>query len=183
MIYGRPIFVRTILDSDLKDDIIHLSNFSMHRPENADVYKLFDIHTEKKIGIAYIPDTQTSKKCKQWFNKKSVKTLIVKCKLDIEKNKWIPIEPVDDTNIDVGKNKILAAKKSSSQSSSDEDSPLERSTEDFKKSKKTSGSKSKKTSGSKSIKTSGSKSKKTSGSKSKKSSRSKSKKSSSSESD
>lgn len=96
MIYGRPIYTYTILDSDLKDDVINVSNFKMHRPENADVYKLFDLNTGKKIGIAYIPDIETSKKCKEWFKKKSIKKLIVKCKLDCEKDKWIPLEPCAD---------------------------------------------------------------------------------------
>ena len=95
VIYGKPVYTYTIMDYDLKDDIVNISNFEMYRPENADVYKLFDVHTHKKIGIAYIPDIYTSKKCKNWFSKKSIKSIIVKCKLDLDQNKWIPIEPVD----------------------------------------------------------------------------------------
>ena len=94
-IYGRPIYKYVILDSDLISDIINLAKFEMSRTHSPDVYSLTSQESGQNIGIAYIADIDTSKKCKQWFKNKKIKTLIVNCKLNIEKNRWVPLEVVE----------------------------------------------------------------------------------------
>lgn len=46
----------------------------------------------KKLGIASIPDKQSSLMCKNILNSKINGKALMKCKFDSEKNKWIPIE-------------------------------------------------------------------------------------------
>lgn len=94
-IYGRKIYGYTIIDSDLVDNIIKLSHFCMQKTASPDVYNLLSMSTQNKIDIAYIPDMETSKKCKQWFKDNKTKELNVKCQMDMEKKKWIPIELVE----------------------------------------------------------------------------------------
>jgi hypothetical protein len=91
-IFGRKIYSYTIMDYDLVDIIIKLSKFQLQKTNNLDVYNLLSITTNNKIDIAYIPDMETSKKCKQWFKDSHNKNIIVKCQMDINKKKWIPIE-------------------------------------------------------------------------------------------
>lgn len=95
-IYGNKIYKYSVIDKDLNADVINLSKFEMHITPSPDVYNLIDINSEKKIGIAYIPDIATSKECKSWFKSNKTKKLTVNCKLHMEKNRWIPIEIVDD---------------------------------------------------------------------------------------
>lgn len=97
-IFGQKVYKYVILDTDTetKNTVVELCEFEMHRPENADVYRLFDLGTGEKIGIALIPDIETSKRCKEWFKKKSIKSLKVQFKLDQDKNKWIPIKQVEE---------------------------------------------------------------------------------------
>ena len=89
------IYTYTILDTDLADNITKISNLFLHKTASTDVYHLVSI-TGNKIGIAYIPDMQTSKMCKQWFKDYKSKQLLVKCRLDSEQNKWVPMELVEN---------------------------------------------------------------------------------------
>ncbi|XWV26074.1 putative mRNA capping enzyme [Tupanvirus soda lake] len=94
-IYGRKIYNYTIIDSDLVDNVIKLAQFYMQKTASPDVFNLLAPNTKNKIDIAYIPDAQTSKMCRQWFKDNKAKELFVKCQMDMEKKKWIPIELVE----------------------------------------------------------------------------------------
>lgn len=96
--WARKVYQYTIIDSDLVDTIIKTSQFRMQKTVNPDVYNLVSM-ASKKIGLALIPNTHTSKMCRDWFKKSKAKELLVKCQLDISKNKWIPIDLVDDKEI------------------------------------------------------------------------------------
>lgn len=94
-LYSQKIYSYTIIDIDLIDNIIKLAQFIMEKTANPDVYNLYALTTKNKIDIAYIPDMATSKKCKQWFKDNKAIRLIVKCQLDNDKKKWIPIEMIE----------------------------------------------------------------------------------------
>ncbi|MEM0354037.1 MAG: hypothetical protein QXW79_00510 [Thermoplasmata archaeon] len=95
-IYGKKIYCYTIIDDDLVDQIIKTALFHMQSTPNPDVYYLFSPNSKIKSGIAYIPDIETSKKCKMWFKIKKSKELLVRCKMDMDKKKWIPLELVSE---------------------------------------------------------------------------------------
>lgn len=63
-----------------------------------DVYNMYCVEEEggymklKKLGIAFIPNKQSSLMCKNILNSKINGKALMKCKFDPEKNKWIPIE-------------------------------------------------------------------------------------------
>ncbi len=94
-IYGGKIYNYTIIDDDLVDNIIKLAQFQMEKTANPDVYNLLSPESGNRIDIAYIPDMETSKKCKQWYKDYKTKELPVKCRMDMIKNKWIPIEIIE----------------------------------------------------------------------------------------
>lgn len=94
-IYGRKIYMYTIIDSDLMDNIIKLTKFLLQKTGSPDVYNLLTTDSKTKIDIAYIPDIDTSKKCKQWFKDNKTKELLVKCQMDMDKKKWVPLELVE----------------------------------------------------------------------------------------
>ncbi|XWV24826.1 mg600 protein [Tupanvirus deep ocean] len=94
-IFGRKIYNYTIIDSDLVDNVIKLSQFYMQKTASPDVFNLLAPNSKNKIDIAYIPDTYTSKMCRQWFKDNKAKELLVKCQMDMEKKKWVPIELVE----------------------------------------------------------------------------------------
>ena len=77
----------------------------MHKTDIPDVFKLFGIffsngiYTKKRIGIAYIPSYKLSLKCKSYFMNKQI--IIFTCKLDINKNKWIPVDEANVQKIDI----------------------------------------------------------------------------------
>ena len=104
-IYGRIIYNYTIIDSDLVDHVVKITKFRMQKTEKPDVYNLFTISSEEKIGIAYIPDLDTSKTCKRWFKENKAKELMVKCQLHMEKKKWVPIELVETDIKDIDSEK------------------------------------------------------------------------------
>lgn len=56
-----------ITETDLVDNIIKLAQLYLEKTASPDVYNLYRINSDKKIDIAYIPDIETSRKCKQWF--------------------------------------------------------------------------------------------------------------------
>ena len=95
-----------------KYDIINIENtcniecnLEMHKTNLPDVYKLFgiffinNVYIKRRIGIAYIPTYKLSLKCKSYFMNKNI--LIFTCKLDINKNKWIPIDEATVQKIDI----------------------------------------------------------------------------------
>ena len=95
-IYGRKIYSYTIIDPDLIDNVIKLAQFCMQKTASPDVYNLLSPNSKNKIDIAYVPDMETSKKCKQWFKDNKAKELNVKCRMDMGKKKWIPIELIEE---------------------------------------------------------------------------------------
>jgi hypothetical protein len=95
-----------------KYDIINIEdtcniecNLEMHKTNLPDVYKLFgiffinNVYIKRRIGIAYIPTYKLSLKCKSYFMNKNI--LIFTCRLDINKNKWIPIDEATIQKIDI----------------------------------------------------------------------------------
>ena len=92
------------------DDIV--INLEMMKTDTCDVYKLFgifyaknkkkDIFIKKNIGIAYIPTYALSLQCNIYFLNRT--KIIMKCKFDTNKNKWIPIEESKIPKIDVVNN-------------------------------------------------------------------------------
>lgn len=101
-IYGRKIYTYTIIEEDLIDDIIKFGQFNLQKTPVPDVYNILDIDSGEKKGIAYIPDMATSRKCKQWFKSNKKKELLpVKFRMDTNKNKWIPLEVIEEDLSDV----------------------------------------------------------------------------------
>lgn len=92
--YGGKIYNYTIVISDLTDDVVKTEYFYLEKTNNPDVYNILlnKSGNNEKIDIAYIPNMETSKKCKSWFKNSKKKILFVKCQMDFKKNKWIPIE-------------------------------------------------------------------------------------------
>ena len=66
-LYGKKIYSYTIINADLVDNVIRLCQLYLEKTGSPDVYNIYYANSDKKIDIAYIPDIQTSKKCKQWF--------------------------------------------------------------------------------------------------------------------
>jgi len=91
---GRPSYQYTILDTDLHIETIVLSSFLMTKTTKPDVYDLECLSERMDTEIAYIPDIETSKRCKGWFKgiRDKTPTITVTCKFLSDRNKWIPIE-------------------------------------------------------------------------------------------
>ncbi len=80
--------------------------FKMKKTDIVDVYNLYlgekfqengkSLFKYKKTGIAYIPTKECSYFCKDAFSKIGGDSLLVKCKYDHEKSRWIPIELATD---------------------------------------------------------------------------------------
>lgn len=80
--------------------------FKMKKTDIVDVYNLYlgekfqengkSLFKYKKTGIAYIPTKECSYFCKDAFSKIGGDSLLVKCKYDNEKLRWIPIELATD---------------------------------------------------------------------------------------
>lgn len=94
-IYGKKIYTYTIIDIDLIDNIVKLAQFRLQKTSSPDVYNLLSSKSNKKVDIAYIPTIEVSKRCKQWFRDNKESILTVKCQMDIDKKKWIPIEIIE----------------------------------------------------------------------------------------
>ena len=90
---------------NIEDNKLIECNLEMHKTDIPDVFKLFGIFLDKgvyikrRIGIAYIPSYKLSLKCKSHFMNKNV--IIFTCKLDVNKNKWIPIDEATVQKIDI----------------------------------------------------------------------------------
>lgn len=91
-VFGKKIYSYTIIETDLIDDIINTCEFRMFKTKNTDVYKLMSLDDGSSVGVAYIPDIETSHRCRDWFKAYRTKELTVVCQEDIEKERWIPIE-------------------------------------------------------------------------------------------
>lgn len=84
--------------------------FKMKKTNIVDVYNLYLGHKVisdgkklfmyKKIDIAYIPTKECSYFCKKSFDDSNSDELIVKCKYDVDKNRWIPDELSDSKRPD-----------------------------------------------------------------------------------
>lgn len=103
----KRIFKFELVNPECIDDIV--LNLEMLKTLTPDVYKLFGIfvnkqgdlpiYIKKKIGYAYIPTYILSIKCKLYFlNRES---LVMSCKFNTCKNKWIPIDEAQDQKIDI----------------------------------------------------------------------------------
>ena len=90
---------------NIEDDKLIECNLEMHKTDIPDVFKLFGIflssgiYIKKRIGIAYIPSYKLSLKCKSHFMNKNI--IIFTCKLDVNKNKWIPVDEANIQKIDI----------------------------------------------------------------------------------
>lgn len=103
----KRLFKFELVNPECLDDIV--LNLEMLKTSSPDVYKLFGIfvnkqekkpiYIKKKIGYAYIPTYILSIKCKLYFlNRES---LIMSCKFNTCKNKWIPIDEAQVQQIDI----------------------------------------------------------------------------------
>ena len=103
----KRIFKFELVDPECLDDIA--LNLQMVKTKTQDVYKLFGIFTgiqdrkqifiKKNIGFAYIPTYILSIKCQLYFmNRESI---IMTCKFNTQKNKWIPIDEAEVQKIDI----------------------------------------------------------------------------------
>lgn len=99
----KKIFKFELKNPECIDDII--LNFEMVKANIPDVYKLYSIfnknntYIKKKIGIAYIPTYVLSLTCKTYFL--NTNSLIMSCKFNTYKYKWIPIEEAKIKKIDI----------------------------------------------------------------------------------
>lgn len=103
----KRLFKFELVDTEYLDDIV--LNLQMVKTQTQDVYKLFgifkgmqdnkQIFIKKNIGFAYIPTYILSIKCKLYFmNRESI---IMSCKFNTQKKKWIPIDEAEVQKIDV----------------------------------------------------------------------------------
>lgn len=90
--FGKPIYRYSLRPTDKITQCIETTIFVMQSTSKPDVYNLLLPVSLTKHDIAYIPNLQTSKICKTWFGNK--RQIMVKCKHDILKKKWIPIEKI-----------------------------------------------------------------------------------------
>jgi hypothetical protein len=99
----KIIYKYDIVNIECCDNIT--TNLEMKKTIIPDVYKLFGIflsgenYIKKKIGIAYIPSFKLSLEYKTLFMNREV--IIVNCKLNINKHKWIPLNEAPEQKIDI----------------------------------------------------------------------------------
>ncbi len=104
----KRIFKFELMNPECIDDIV--LNLGMIKTNIPDVYKLYGIFTnsnsdkelqyiKKKIGIAYIPTYVLSLKCKSYFMGKD--ELVMSCRFNSNKKKWVPIDEADVQKIDI----------------------------------------------------------------------------------
>jgi hypothetical protein len=104
----KKIFKFELIDPECTDEII--LNLEMIKTITPDVYKLYgifygkkldgqELYIKKKIGIAYIPTYVLSLKCKSFFINKEV--VIMSCKFNSNKKKWIPLDEALVQKIDI----------------------------------------------------------------------------------
>jgi hypothetical protein len=103
----KRIFKFELMNPECIDDIV--LNLEMKKTNIPDVYKLYGIfhslntnkdeYVKKRIGIAYIPTYVLSLKCKSYFINKE--ELIMSCRFNTNKKKWIPIDEAEVQKIDI----------------------------------------------------------------------------------
>jgi hypothetical protein len=103
----KRIFKFELVNPECIDDIV--LNLEMKKTQISDVYKLYgifvnkqeksEIYIKKKIGYAYIPTYILSIKCKLYFLNRE--TVIMSCKFNTNKNKWIPVDEAEIQKIDI----------------------------------------------------------------------------------
>ena len=99
----KIIYKYDIVNIESCDNIT--TNLEMKKTIIPDVYKLFGIflagenYIKKKIGIAYIPSFKLSLEYKTLFMNREV--IIVNCKLNVNKHKWIPLNEATEQKIDI----------------------------------------------------------------------------------
>lgn len=86
---GTQVYDYIIAPNDKIEYIIKKGVFDMQKV-TSDVYHLFYLDSNERIGIAYIPDLETSKKCASWFTKPG--KLRVSCLFDSAVQKYIPVD-------------------------------------------------------------------------------------------
>ena len=90
--------------------------FRMKKTDIIDVYNLYlgttikkgdkKLFKYQKIDIAYIPTKECSYFCKDAFSKIYTDSLLVRCKYEKEKSRWIPVELVTNQKISDSVDKI-----------------------------------------------------------------------------
>jgi hypothetical protein len=99
----KIIYKFELTDLECIDDIN--LNLEMIKTTISDVYKIYAIFNinnkfiKKKIGVAYIPTYILSLKCKILFCNKD--SIIMNCKFNSYKNKWIPVDEASVQKIDI----------------------------------------------------------------------------------
>lgn len=94
-----PVPLKQVSVIDKSNNLIekqeHTKEFYIEQTNMVDVFNLYDINTDKKLDIAYVPNIKTSHFLKKIFKDVTIITkLKIKCKL-INKNnkdKWCPYE-------------------------------------------------------------------------------------------
>lgn len=89
---NKRAYIYTLSDSDRIDQTVVYGNIVLQKTKNTDVYNVYD---PDKNGIALIPDTTTSKMCKEWFKKNKTGFVLTKSKFDIKRQKWIPVAIIE----------------------------------------------------------------------------------------
>lgn len=90
----EKIYSYTINDFDKNIEYIESRQMYMIKKNLTDVYELED-YDGKKMGIAYIPDINTSTMCSKWFKTKKKNKLKVLFHKKQHDDKWIPIHKID----------------------------------------------------------------------------------------
>ncbi|AYV76876.1 MAG: hypothetical protein Barrevirus2_29 [Barrevirus sp.] len=96
---------KVVLEQVVKESIVD-AVFKMKKTDIVDVYTLFlgERYQEDgktmfkyiKVGIAYIPTKECSFFCKEAFTKGETDAILIKCKYDRQKGRWIPNELAKD---------------------------------------------------------------------------------------
>lgn len=94
--FGSKVYSYTIIGTDLVENVVKLATFYMVKTTKPDVYDLLSPASNNKIDIAFVPDTASSHRYRQWFKKKKAK-LLVECQMNFTNKMWVPIEIVDDS--------------------------------------------------------------------------------------
>lgn len=73
------------------------ANFKIQKTQICDVYDLFLMKKSSQVhmGIALIPSIKLSLRLQEYFKEKT--SAVVKCRFELKRNKWIPIEILDES--------------------------------------------------------------------------------------
>lgn len=95
--------IENMSNIQFKGDINSLITFRIKKTDTVDVYNLYigdktigdngkKIIKYKKMGIAFLPTSENSHFCRNIFSQTNETNLLVDCKYDSEKNRWIPVK-------------------------------------------------------------------------------------------